>query len=313
MAPPPRPVWRFRPLQAGRTKLHRALSDLPALGVAALSLVVVALLGWIDEATGAELSSSVFYSAPTAMAAWYAGFGWSVLVSLASAGTWYWADGSAGAVYSAVWIPIWNAGVRLAFFIIIARLLTLLRSSLESQRALAESDPLTGLANSRRFLRAVEAEVERATRYRRPLSVAYIDLDGFKAVNDRFGHGAGDDLLQAVGAQLRECTRSADLPARLGGDEFAILLPETDEQGARDAADKLRRALADAMDVRGWPVGFSMGVATAGEAPPEAEELIGQADALMYEVKNSGKGRTIFRRAVGGGAEAPTTAPRTAP
>lgn len=286
------------PFKAWRDHLDRILSALPPAAVAALALATVVALGRIDEATGAELSSSVFYSAPTAITAWYAGFGWSAVVSLASAGTWYWADASAGATYSAPWIPVWNAAVRLLFFLIIARLLTLLRAALESQRALAESDALTGLANSRSFLRAVEAEVERSMRYGRPLSLAYIDLDGFKAVNDRFGHAAGDDVLQAVGAQLRECTRRADLPARLGGDEFALLLPETDEQAAQDAAEKIRHSLTDAMDLRGWPVGFSMGVVTATGALPSAEELIRQADALMYEVKGSGKGRTTFQQAV---------------
>jgi diguanylate cyclase (GGDEF)-like protein len=214
---------------------------------------------------------------------------------VAASGTWYAADLMAGSTYSASWIPLWNAGVRLMFFLIIGNLLVRLRNALEAQTELAERDGLTGLANGRRFLAAVEAEVSRSHRYRHPLSLAYVDLDGFKGVNDHLGHAVGDDVLETVGTILSGSVRTTDLPARLGGDEFAVLLPETDALQAREAAMKLRVVLETAMSEGNWPVGFSIGVYTSTGGVIDAEGLIRLADGLMYEVKHAGKGRTLFR------------------
>jgi diguanylate cyclase (GGDEF)-like protein len=263
--------------------------------ILALGLVLVALIGAADVATGAELSSSVFYAVPVALATWYGSLRLGLFMCLAASGTWYAADVAAGGTYSASWIPFWNTGVRLTFFVIIAVLMVRLRRALEAQRDLAERDGLTGLANGRRFLSAVDIEVSRSHRYRRPLSLAYIDLDGFKAVNDSLGHGAGDDVLEMVGTILSRSLRAADLPARLGGDEFAVLLPEADADRAKEAAAKLRVVLETAMTEGGWPVGFSMGVYTSKGGVADADGLLRKADALMYEVKRSGKGDTLFR------------------
>ena len=263
--------------------------------IGALGLVLVAGIGAADLATGAELSSSVFYALPVVLATWYGSLRLGLLICLAASGTWYAADLAAGSTYSAGWIPVWNAGVRLTFFLIIAGLMARLRLALEAQRELAERDGLTGLANGRRFLSVVGAEVSRSHRYRRPLSLAYIDLDGFKAVNDGMGHATGDDVLETVGAIMSKSLRGTDLPARLGGDEFAVLLPEADAAQAREAAAKLRVVLETAMSDGGWPVGFSIGVYTSLGGEADAESLIRLADGLMYEVKRSGKGSTLFK------------------
>jgi GGDEF domain-containing protein len=97
----------------------------------------------------------------------------------------------------------------------------------------ADADPLTGLANHRAFHDRLRTEVERAQRYGRPLSLACLDVDGFKDVNDQFGHPAGDKVLREVAARLTTVARTADLVARIGGDEFAILLPETQPRRPR--------------------------------------------------------------------------------
>lgn len=287
--------------------LARRLQAAPRAAVAALGLLGVALLGLADVATGEEISWSVFYTLPVGITAWYAGARWGLALCLLAAGTWYEADLIAGATYSAAWIPFWNAGVRFAFFVIIANLLARQRRILDAQRDLAEVDPLTGLANSRRFLAVLETEVARSARYRRSVSLAYLDLDGFKDVNDRLGHLTGDELLAAVGRALRDQVRKTDLPARLGGDEFAILFPETDAVAVRDAMDHLRSRLQDTVDARGWPVGFSAGVYTSTGEVGTGEELIRRADELMYEVKRSGKGRTTYRTALP--AEPPSPLP----
>ncbi|HSW31475.1 MAG TPA: GGDEF domain-containing protein [Longimicrobiales bacterium] len=260
-----------------------------------MAVVLVAFIGFVDLATGAELSSSVFYALPVGLAAWYAGRAWGLGLCGLAAFAWYEADLLAGAVYSAPWIPVWNALVRLLFFVIIASLLVRLRTALEAHRRLAEVDALTGLANSRRFLAAVDAETARAIRYRHPLSLSYFDLDGFKGINDRWGHKAGDAVLAEVGRVLRARLRRTDIPGRLGGDEFAVLLPETGADAAREAMEELRSDLLAAMGTRGWPVGFSIGVVTTEGRITGAEDLVREADALMYEVKRTGKGQVAYR------------------
>lgn len=279
-------------------KLLSRLDGAPAATTGSLCLGLVALLGLADYATGPELSSSVFYAVPAAIAAWFAGPAWALVTCVSAAFTWWFADFLQGVRYSHPLIPVWNAAVRLAFFLIIVELLRRLRRALEAQRLLAETDALTGLANSRQFLRAVDAEVARSVRYGRPVALAYVDLDGFKGVNDRWGHHVGDQVLEVVGYVMRVSVRTTDQPSRLGGDEFAVLLTETPAEQARVAVDKLRAELEAAMAERQWPVGFSIGVVTASGEVATGGELVRRADELMYEVKRSGKGRTVF-----GGAE----------
>ncbi len=131
--------------------------------------------------------------------------------------------------------------------------------------------------------------MDRAARYQHPFTLAYIDLDNFKLVNDRFGHATGDRALSTVAGFIREHSRRTDALARLGGDEFALLLPETDEDVARAAIAKLRKGLTQEMQRHGWPVTFSIGVVTCRACPGSADELIAAADRLMYSVKNGGK------------------------
>lgn len=281
-------------LETIRRRLERAPAALPG----SFAAVLIASVGAVDLLTGRELSASVFYVIPVGLAAWYAGAAWGLGTCILAATTWYVADAAAGAAagvtYSAGWIPFWNAGVRFAFFVIISDLTHRLHTALDEQRRAAETDELTGLANARRFQSALDAEVRRAIRYGRPITLAYVDLDGFKGVNDRWGHAAGDRVLSRIGGLLRSHLRVSDLAGRLGGDEFAILLPETDGQQARDALGNLRTFLERAMREGSWPVGFSIGVVSSSGEIPTAQELLRAADGLMYEVKQAGKGATRF-------------------
>ncbi len=164
---------------------------------------------------------------------------------------------------------------------------------------LAFHDPLTGLANRALFLDRLEHALDRAERTRQPVSVAFVDLDGFKAVNDTLGHAAGDALLVGVAGRLRGALRSADTLARLGGDEFAVLVEQGDD--ATTAARRLLGTLREPFHVHGRTVAVtaSIGVATveAGQdtgpgtdAATRAATLLHRADVAMYAVKASGKG-----------------------
>jgi diguanylate cyclase (GGDEF)-like protein len=151
----------------------------------------------------------------------------------------------------------------------------------------ASTDPLTGLANHRKFHERLRAEVQRAHRYQRPLSLAVIDVDNFKRVNDVSGHEAGDRVLADIARHLGSMGRSQDVLARIGGDEFAILLPETDRMQAFAALERERRMIASAtFDVGRMTI--SAGICDL-EAAPEADAMFRLADGALYWSKAHGR------------------------
>jgi diguanylate cyclase (GGDEF)-like protein len=180
------------------------------------------------------------------------------------------------------------------------RLETDLRRVIELQEELrhaAMHDPLTELPNRTLFLDRTQHDLHLAARNGQWPAVLYIDLDGFKPVNDTFGHQAGDVLLKAFAGRLHECVRSADTAARLGGDEFAVLLHgPIDTEGTQTALDRIRAALAEPVDLGGGrsaSIGASIGVSFAGPGT-DIDGLIRRADLAMYTAKRGGKGRSVF-------------------
>ena len=159
------------------------------------------------------------------------------------------------------------------------------------RRAKAQTrlDPVTGALNRGGFIEVLEDESKRARRYLHPLTVAYVDLDDFKLVNDLLGHEAGNSCLQAVVRTMQDTLREVDFVARIGGDEFALLLSETKAEDVRGVFDKLRTALLEAMQAKNWRVTFSIGAVTFGEPLGDPIEMMAKADELMYSVKLSGK------------------------
>lgn len=270
------------------------LSAQSPVRLAAFSFLIVAVVGAIDYLTGYELSFSIFYLLPVGFAAWYLRGRFGFVIGLVSAATWLGADYTSGHQYSHLAIPIWNAGVRLGFFIIVAVLLKRFKSALEFQASLAQIDGLTGLMNSRTFKQRCSSLFELASRNGHPLALGFVDLDNFKVVNDRFGHSVGDQVLTAVAATLTKRLRGSDICARLGGDEFSVLLPETDLSGARTFFTGLHESLLELAALNHWPVGFSIGVAVFHSPEASIDEAIQCADALMYRVKSSGKNRVLF-------------------
>lgn len=156
---------------------------------------------------------------------------------------------------------------------------------------LATTDPLTGLANRRALFEAMEAEIARSRRYEHPMALLMIDVDGLREVNNSLGHPAGDRLLAAVGALLRESVREIDLPARYGGDEFVVLLPETPLEGGVAAAERLRAAVEAADLGDGARLTLSLGVAAAPPLDREVKGLLAGADAALYRAKKEGGNR----------------------
>ncbi len=158
---------------------------------------------------------------------------------------------------------------------------------------LSVTDDLTGLHNVRYLNGFLYRELKRCRRYNLPVSVVFLDMDGFKTVNDRFGHLAGSQTLTEVGQVLQRTVREIDMVARYGGDEFVLILPQTGTRGAAIIAERIREAIAEAtflgdigLQVR---LTASLGVASFPEQGTTRDELIHQADAAMYRVKESGK------------------------
>jgi diguanylate cyclase (GGDEF)-like protein len=127
----------------------------------------------------------------------------------------------------------------------------------------------------------------------------FVDLDGFKAVNDDYGHGAGDELLKVAASRMSECLRSGDVVARLGGDEFTVLLPETSAETAQEVADRLRARLGEAIELPSGTVSVSacIGIGVAPEDAIEYKQLLRAADGAMYRAKRLGRDRSIRHNA----------------
>ena len=161
---------------------------------------------------------------------------------------------------------------------------------------LATTDELTGLANYRQLQQRLDAEVARATRYEKHLSLLMLDADDFKGFNDAFGHIAGDRALADMGAILGSCLREVDLSARYGGEEFAVVLPETDASGAYVVAEKVREAIeshlfGDEAEGRTSHLSVSVGLATFPTHADSKETLLREADDALYRAKSGGKNR----------------------
>lgn len=165
-----------------------------------------------------------------------------------------------------------------------------LRDELE---ILARTDPLTGLLNRRGLAEAVDREVARSRRTDEPVSLVVIDLDRFKTLNDRAGHGAGDQALRAVGRLLCDGLRAGDVAGRWGGDEFAAVLAGVGSEVARDVVDRLRSTFTHPSNRRQlpWPVSFSAGVAELEADDRDAAALMARADTALYAAKAAGGNR----------------------
>lgn len=170
------------------------------------------------------------------------------------------------------------------------------RNALESElRRLASVDDLTGTMNRRAFLEIVHREVARSDRYGNPVAIAILDLDRFKAINDTYGHGVGDEVLRAAAGVLASTSRvGIDEIGRLGGEEFGVLLPETTLEGGKMAAERMRAALAEMdIEVEGQPIPVqaSFGVAVWEPSYGTVEAWMGAADIALYRAKERGRNR----------------------
>ncbi|MGF1503450.1 MAG: diguanylate cyclase [Paracoccaceae bacterium] len=174
---------------------------------------------------------------------------------------------------------------------VLADLGQLVTSDIE-MRLLSQTDALTGVASRRWFLEMVARECTRSARSGQPVTLGVLDIDRFKAVNDRHGHPVGDEVLSALAGRLQACMRKKDMLGRLGGEEFGLLLGDTDTAAGYLAADRVRRVTSDQVfhtSAGSLPLTISLGLATRQGETTDPEELLRAADAALYEAKREGR------------------------
>jgi diguanylate cyclase (GGDEF)-like protein len=247
-----------------------------------LGLTIIALGFLVDITTGRDLSLSLVYVSGVAFMSWVGSFRIGLLG----------AAGAAAAVATDALVHADSAGVAASnaataciLLVLVVAVVDRLRKSLDREANQARFDSLTGLANRRACEERAALELARLQRSGGALSVAYLDFDGLKQINDNRGHAAGDAALIHLARSAQSELRPTDLLSRIGGDEFVLLLPDTDYADATTVVKRIQRRLAEADG--GEPASITVGLVTWRSAPQNLEQLFVEADALMYHAKRN--------------------------
>lgn len=269
------------------------LENTPKSLVLTLGLLLVGLIAAIDYFIPPDISTSIFYIIPVCFTTWFAGERAGIFLSIISAIAWFVTNSNVPETDSQILpaIHYWNASVRLGFFLTISYLLSELKSALKREQKLIRTDGITGVANRRLFSELAIIEIKRSRRYGHPLTIAYIDIDDFKNINNYGGYKIGDLVLQTIAQTIKNAVRETDIVARMGGDEFALLLPGIGYETAQAVVARVQNQLIEIMDENKWPATFSIGAITFINPPETVEDAIEKVDYLMYCIKNDGKNK----------------------
>jgi len=262
------------------------------LGASFLALVLTVAL---DTLTPPQLNWSLLYLAPVVMAAALISRGAGLVFAALSTVIWMVAESVFQHLATSAWVAAWNTGMRFAVFAVVAWLVGSLARAHAHESALARTDPLTGLANRRVFAEHLERALAQTSRIGRPSTVAILDLDDFKNVNDRRGHAEGDRVLQLVARAIAGNVRGGDLVTRFGGDEFAVLMPNTDADVAVVVLERLLSGIRDACAPFA-AISATAGAATAWWPPERPETLLGVADQQLYKAKREARGHAMVTK-----------------
>lgn len=256
---------------------------------AVIGLMCCLALGLVDLLTPAEYAFSFLYLLPIAFTTWFssrnAGLFIASLCTILVSRLYL----DAGWVAAA-----WNIISMLGIFSVVALTFSKIRLLLEVEKTLSRVDSLTGALNLRAFTEFMEYEIKILQREFSPFSLAYIDVDNFKSVNDTHGHGVGDELLKSVVMCIKQYLRKTDVIARVGGDEFVVFFPSTDQNKAKVAIEKIYESIAQLSEKNKCPITVSMGVVTSMSLACKYEKLLSEADRFMYEVKKDGKNHAHY-------------------
>ena len=263
-------------------------SVLLVLGV--LLLVLVGVGDYLTH-TNYVLEFSPFYLVPVSFFSWFIGKRAGIALAVTSV--------VFGFLIRLSTLPrtiaYWDALVWLALYLSSCLVIAQLKRLYVHERHVSRIDPLTRVENRRALFESAARAKNFSGRLRVPLSVAYLDLDGFKQLNDRLGHSTGDKLLCVVAAGIRKALRPTDVVGRMGGDEFVLILPESDKVTAARILGRVRIELDQAMQKRRWPITFSIGLVSFAPPLGSVSEMIRAADNAMYAAKSRGKDRVEQR------------------
>ena len=260
------------------------------LAFTALGLVVAA-----DYLTAYELSLSAFYVLIILAVSWFCGVWWGGLFTFLSIFSEIQIGLLTGTTFSEQAYFYISNGNRLFSYLLIAYLAAAARTLYERAQSAARVDFVTGVTNSTGFYERVAVEMARHRRSRAPFSVAYINCDYFKIINDGLGRSEGDRVLLAVGQTLRANLRETDVVARLGGDEFGLVFSPAGETEVLPLVRKLCENLDRTMAEHDWPITFSVGVGIFQKVPQNADLAIAFCDRLMQRVKALGKNKILHK------------------
>jgi diguanylate cyclase (GGDEF)-like protein len=260
------------------------------LAFTALAIVVAA-----DYLTSYELSLSAFYVLVILAVSWFCGVWWGGLFAFLAMFSEIQIGLLTGNPFSDEAYFYISIGNRLFSYLLIAYLVATVRTLYERAQSAARVDYVTGVANSTGFYEKVAVEMARHRRSHAPFSVAYMNCDYFKIINDGLGHREGDRVLLTVGQTLTSSLRETDIVARLGGDEFALVFPQTGEAEVLPVIKKLCGHLDRAMAEHDWPITFSVGVGIFPSVPDNVDRVVSFCDRLMQRVKALGKNKILHR------------------
>jgi diguanylate cyclase (GGDEF)-like protein len=263
----------------------RSTAGAPSRMVCLASILAMVSIFGLDSADGSKISLNVLYVFPIAASAFYCERTTLVALGAAIAG------GLQLLTLIAYETPVWSIAANIIIELASAAVIVILtrhaRSKIARMEALAVTDELTRLPNRRGVESVIRREIAKQRRYGGALSVALLDLDRFKEVNDYQGHAAGDRALKLIGAVLSQYTRESDSVARLGGDEFVIVMPRTQRAECAALCRSLSRAIIRRMTVADLSITASIGFATFEEAPGSVSMALQKADRAMYADKAS--------------------------
>ncbi len=263
-------------------------SVLLALGV--LLLVLVGVGDYLTH-TNYVLEFSPFYLVPVSFFSWFIGRRAGVALAAISV--------VSGFLIRLSTLPraiaSWDAFVWFALYLSSSLVIAQLRRLYMHARHVSRIDPLTRVENRRALFESAARAKNFSDRHHLPLSIGYLDLDGFKQLNDRLGHSTGDRLLFVVAAGIKKALRPTDVVGRIGGDEFVLILPESDKDTAARILSRVRSVLDHAMQKRRWPITFSIGLVSFAPPLGSVREMIRAADEAMYAAKSRGRDRIEYR------------------
>jgi diguanylate cyclase (GGDEF)-like protein len=261
-----------------------------ALLVSIASAGGIAFVAWLDVVSPPDLLFLPWFAVPVAIASWWGGRSIGQVIGALSITAWIVTLRMHGLQYFPTpAILAGNVLVQAVAYLTVAILVSKQRQRFDDARSLAARDALTGLPNARGFDELAQRELLRSRRAGESITFAYLDLDGFKAVNDTHGHQVGDRLLIEVGDILQKTLRRTDVLGRLGGDEFAVVMPSTGADAAQTTLEHVRAEISARMRELSYGVSVSIGAVSAVAPPETVAELVRDADAAMYSVKRHGR------------------------